>query len=288
MEINSTAVNFLTVDLEEWFHVNYPGVDLAALAVSRSNLPELTDRLLALFGKLDIRCSFFILGSVAEKYPTTIRRIKEAGHEIASHGFGHASVYQMSVQELRSDLLRTSDILESITGSKVLGFRAPSFSITREILPWYYETLEELGYKYSSSVFVGRTFLYGIPDFPYRIHTPSGDGWRTQIVEFPITKVNLGFTAIPLYLRLFPARFITHLVRSENAAGRPSMLYLHPREIDPEQPRLPLTKMQSVIHYFGVAGCERKLQSILGEARFTTIEDFLAKMGDRSGAISSS
>src|SRR5205823_4237117 len=118
VDMNSTAaVNFLTVDLEEWFHVNYAGIDSDSLAVSRSNLPELTDRLLALFGKFDIRCSFFILGSVAEKYPETIRRIADAGHEIGSHGYGHAAVNKMSVQEFRSDLRRTSDILESISGS---------------------------------------------------------------------------------------------------------------------------------------------------------------------------
>jgi polysaccharide deacetylase family protein (PEP-CTERM system associated) len=275
--MNSTGVvNFLTVDLEEWFHVNYAGIDSASLAASTSNLPELTDRLLRLFGELGIRCSFFILGSVAEKYPSTIRRISDAGHEVASHGYGHKSVSQMSAQEFREDLRRTSDILESITGSKILGFRAPSFSVTTAILPWYYENLEALGYKYSSSVFVGKTFLYGIQDFPYRIHTPSGSGWRTQVVEIPITKVNLGFTSLPLYLRLFPAGFIVRQVRSENAAGRPAMLYLHPREIDPQQPRLPLTRAQSAIHYFGIAGCERKIQSILREAAFTTIEEYLA------------
>lgn len=273
--ISTDIGNFLTVDLEEWFHVNYPGIDSAALASSRSNLPELTERLLAVFGNLGVRCSFFILGSVAEKYPKTIRAIQEGGHEIASHGYGHGSVFQMSAAEFRSDLLRASDILESITGAKIRGFRAPSFSVTEEILPWYYETLQELGYKYSSSIFVGKTFLYGIRDFPYRIHAPSGDGWQTPVVELPITKVNLGFITLPLYLRLFPARFILRKVRSENAAGRPAMLYLHPREIDPGQPRLPLTKAQSTIHYYGVAGCERKVQDILGGARFTTIEDYL-------------
>ena len=284
-DMNSTdSGNFLTVDLEEWFHVNYSGIDSAALASSRSNLPELTERLLGGFGKCGVRCSFFILGSVAEKYPETIRAIQKAGHEIASHGYGHKSVSQMSAGEFRSDLRRASDLLESITGAKVLGFRAPSFSVTKEILPWYYETLEDLGYKYSSSIFVGKTFLYGIRDFPYRIHAPSGPGWRTPVVEIPITKVNLGFTALPLYLRLFPARFILRKVRQENAAGRPAMLYLHPREIDPGQPRLPLTKTQSTIHYYGIAGCERKVQEILGGARFTTIEEYLATRGLLSDA----
>lgn len=271
------AANFLTVDLEEWFHVNYAGIDTSALNSLQSNLPALADRLLALFEEHGARCSFFILGSVAEKYPGVIRTIKQAGHEIASHGYGHQSVSQMSREEFRADLQRASAILESITGTKVIGFRAPSFSVTREILPWYYETLEELGFAYSSSVFVGRTFLYGIRDFPYRIHAPSVNGWQTRIIEIPITKVQFGPKSLPVYVRLFPARFIVRQIRKDNAAGRAAMLYLHPREIDPGQPRLPLTKLQAVIHYYGISGCERKLGRILKNAQFTTIEAYLAR-----------
>jgi polysaccharide deacetylase family protein (PEP-CTERM system associated) len=269
--------NFLTVDLEEWFHVNYAGIDTSGLNSSTSNLPALADRLLGRFAEHGARCSFFVLGSVAERYPTVIRKLNEAGHEIASHGYGHRSVFLMSREEFRADLRRASAILESITGQKVLGFRAPSFSVTREILPWYYETLEELGFAYSSSVFVGRTFLYGIPDFLYRIHAPCGPGWKTRIVEIPITRVRLGSKFLPIYLRLFPASFIIRQVRQENAAGRPAMLYLHPREIDPTQPRLPLSTIQAAIHYFGISGCERKVGRILRSAPFTTIEEYLGR-----------
>ena len=267
--------NFLTVDFEEWCHVNYAGIDTSPLCAAPSNLPVLTERLLDLFRKYNAHCSFFILGSVAEKYPQTIRRIHEAGHEIASHGYGHKSLLEMTADEFRSDVRRTSDILESLTGTKVLGFRAPSFSVSAEMLPWYYGTLEELGYVYSSSVFAGRTFLYGIPDFPYRVHTPSGQDWHTRIVEIPITKVDLGFTVLPLYIRLFPAGWILRQIRRENSAGRPAMLYLHPREIDPDQPRLPLPRIQTAIHYYGVAGCERKLQRVLADVSFTTVAEYL-------------
>ena len=267
--------NFLTVDLEEWFHVNYAGIDTASLSTARSNLPELTDRLLDLFDNYNARCSFFILGTVAEKYPDAIRRIRQAGHEIASHGYAHNPVSAMSAAEFRADLCRTSGILESLTGTKVVGFRAPSLSVTAGILPWYYETLEELGYLYSSSIFSGRTFLYGIPDFPYRVHAPSGNGWRTRVIELPITKIHLGVTVLPLYIRLFPASMILRQIRRENGAGRPAMLYLHPREIDNTQPRLPLTRIQAAIHYFGIRSCERKLRQLLASAPFTTIAEYL-------------
>lgn len=267
----SFVTNFLTVDLEEWFHVNYAGIDTAALAGSPSNLPELTRRLLDLFQAHDVRCSFFVLGSVAEKYPDAIRRICGAGHEVASHGYAHKAITQMTAAEFRADLCRTSGILESLTGTKVTGFRAPSFSVTAKILPWYYQTLEELGFIYSSSIFAGRTFLYGIPDFPYRIHRPAG----TRIVEIPITKINLGVTVLPLYIRLFPASVILRQIHRENNAGRPAMLYLHPREIDREQPRLALTRVQAAIHYYGVTSCERKLRHVLSGAPFTTIAEYL-------------
>jgi polysaccharide deacetylase family protein (PEP-CTERM system associated) len=269
------VLNFLTVDLEEWFHVNYAGIDTRSLSASPSNLPELTDRLLELFQNHNVRCSFFILGSVAEKYPDAIRRIHQAGHEIASHGYAHKPISAMTAAEFRADLCRTSGILESVTSTKVVGFRAPSFSVTAKILPWYYATLEELGYLYSSSIFAGRTFLYGIPDFPYHVHAPGGNGWQTRIVELPITKVNLGVTVLPLYIRLFPAGMILRQIRRENRAGRPAMLYLHPREIDCGQPRLPLTRIQAAIHYYGIAGCERKLRQLLADARFTTIAEYL-------------
>jgi hypothetical protein len=165
-----------------------------------------------------------------------------------------------------------------------LGFRAPSFSVTKELLPWYYEALEAAGLRYSSSVFCGRTFLYGIEDFPYRIHQPAGDGWSTTIVEIPVTRVTMGPIATPVYFRLFPSWVLRRIVIRENCAGRPAVLYVHPREIDPDQPRLTLPPVTSFIHYFGVAGCEAKLQKLLTQVDgFTSIRDALSlEDADRS------
>lgn len=267
--------NFMTVDFEEWFHVNYPGIDTRSFASQPSDIAAQTDRLLSVFHNTGARCTFFVLGATALKYPDVIRKIHAAGHEIASHGYGHRSVREMDRSAFRADLVRASDILESLIDTPVRGFRAPSFSLTADILPWYYGTLEELGFAYSSSVFSGKTFLYGIPNFPYYIHTPSGEGWKTAVVEFPITRIRLGRTVLPLYLRMFPAWFLSAHIRRENAALRSATLYVHPREVDPHQPRLPLTRLTRFIHYYGISGCERKLMDLLSRGRFTTMRDYV-------------
>ena len=207
-----------------------------------------------------------MLGSVAGDDPQVVKRIAAEGHEVASHGYGHRAVFSMRPASFAEDLRRSCGMLESLTGQSVRGYRAPSFSVTREILPWYYEALGKAGLIYSSSVFPGRTFLYGIPDFPRRVHRPVIDGRETGIIEFPVTRVDIAGKTVGLYPRLFPTSFVRYRIREENAAGHPAMLYMHPREIDPAQPRLALPWPQSFIHYFGIRGCEAKLRNLLRTA----------------------
>ena len=255
--------NFLTFDIEEWYRVNYQGADQSPMTCSPGWMESFTDKLLDICAAGGCVSTFFVLGSVAEQFPQVVKRIAEAGHEIASHGCDHKSVSAMSPAEFAQDLRRSCGILESLTGRAVRGFRAPSFSVTRDILPWYYDALENAGLTYSSSVFPGKTFLYGIPDFPRRVHRPQIDGRRTAVTEFPVTRVDFAGRTIGLYLRFFPLPFLRHRIREENAAGHPAMLYMHPREIDPRQPRLALPWPQSFIHYFGLDGCEEKLRMLL-------------------------
>jgi len=240
-------------------------------------MERVTDRLLDICDEHNCRSTFFVLGSVAEEYPQIVKRIAAAGHEVASHSYRHEAVFGMTPAAFEEDLRRSCGILESLTGRPVSGFRAPSFSVTREVLPWFYGTLEKLGLKYSSSVFPGHTFLYGIPDFPRRVHRPVLKGCRTTITEFPITRVEMAGKTLGLYVRLFPGFFLRWYIRAENASGRPAMLYVHPREIDPNQPRLRLRWPHSTIHYFGVRGCERKLRNLLRTAPgpFVCIEEAL-------------
>jgi polysaccharide deacetylase family protein (PEP-CTERM system associated) len=269
--------NFLTFDIEEWYRVNYQGAPASNMICPPGWMESFTDKLLDICATGGCRSTFFVLGSVAENFPDVVRRIAAAGHEIASHGCDHKSVFAMTPAEFAEDLRRSCGMLESLTGLAVRGFRAPSFSVSRDILPWYYHALEAAGLHYSSSVFPGKTFLYGIPDFPRRVHRPTIDGLGTTITEFPVTRVDLAGITTGLYLRFFPLSFLRRRIREENAAGRPAMLYLHPREIDPQQPRLALPWAKSFIHYFGLRGCEEKVRTLLHTAPgpFLTIGDAL-------------
>jgi len=153
----------------------------------------------------------------------------------------HRLVSPMTPTEFKEDLVRSCRTLEDITGQRVHGFRAPSFSVTTEVLPWLYDSLEECGLRYSSFVFAGKIFLYGIPEFPDHVHFPClPDGRRASVLEFPIPSIRFAGRSIGVYMRLFPAWFIRMLMRRRNAPGESLMLYLHPRELDPEQHRLPL------------------------------------------------
>jgi polysaccharide deacetylase family protein (PEP-CTERM system associated) len=274
----ATPANFLTFDVEEYYHVNYTGFDPGSRASERTNVPRLVDRLLEICAEAGVRSTFFVLGMIGEKYPDVVRSIHRAGHEVASHGSNHRGVRDMATSELRADVEKSCAILESLTGAKVQGFRAPSFSVDLETLPRFYEVLGGCGLRYSSSVFPGKTFLYGIPGFPRHPHRPAVDGRATDLVEFPITGFNLFGMRLPLYVRLLPARTLKRRMRMENEKGRPALLYVHPREIDLDQPRLPLSRTQGLIHYWGIRGCEAKLRRLLhrNEMRFGAIEDYLA------------
>ena len=183
----------------------------------------------------------------------------------------------MTPDQFRADLQLSCDILENLTSEKVLGFRAPSFSIRQETLHWFYPTLEDLGLRYSSSVFPGRTFLYGIPDFPQQVHYPVVKGVTQRVLEFPMPRVALMGKHMGLYIRLFPAWMIRRRILSDNRMGRPVILYVHPREIDVDQPRLPLQGFEKLIHYWGIRECEEKLHAVVREMpnRFCAFRDVL-------------
>jgi polysaccharide deacetylase family protein (PEP-CTERM system associated) len=270
-------LNLLTFDVEEWYHANYEGFDQSQFAGQPTHLEALTDRLLDLCARHGVKSTFFVLGSVAEEKPSVVRAIHAGGHEVASHGYGHQSVPSMTPAEFRADLRRSCGVLEGITGAKVLAYRAPSFSVTAGTLGWFYEALEEAGIVCSSSVFPGRTFLYGIRGFPECVHYPLVDGRRVGVLEIPMPRVRLLGRDLGLYVRLFPAWFLRQRIERDNRVGLPVTLYVHPREIDPEQPRLRLRWPVALIHYWGIAGCERRLDALLARlpGRFGRVRDLL-------------
>jgi polysaccharide deacetylase family protein (PEP-CTERM system associated) len=266
--------HFFTVDVEEYFHVN-----AFEKIISRSEwdhwpqrltetIPVLLDRL----AKHGARGTFFSLGWVAEKNPGVIRQIVAGGHEIASHGYWHRRVPTISRDDFREDVRNSKRILEDVAGTSVTGFRAPSFSIIPGY-EWAFDILIEEGYQYDSSVFPIRRSGYGnpgAPRVPYVIRCPTG-----LLVEFPLATTSLMGYRLPAagggYLRQFPFAVIRRAFRDANNAGVGATFYVHPWEIDPGQPRVPVSLLTRLRHYRGLAKTLPRIERLLGEFSFTSL-----------------
>jgi polysaccharide deacetylase family protein (PEP-CTERM system associated) len=275
--INRHAINnMLTFDIEEWFHANYDNVnpDLSKGSNFRSNM----ETLLQICGETGCKATFFVLGCIGEDYPDVVRAIAREGHDVASHGYGHQLAYKQTIQEFKADVKKSVDILEDITGNKILGYRAPSWSIVESNLH-YLEALEELGLKYDASIFPIKTFLYGIPTAPTEIHKPHVNGRELNLYEVPMSVMklsgrNIGYSG-GFYFRFFPNFFIKNAIRSANRQGKSSIVYLHPREIDAKEQKLSLPYKEHFIHYYNVRSTKAKLEDILRSFNFTSISDHL-------------
>ncbi len=275
----SGPVNAFTVDVEDYFHVA-----ALASAVSRdswgsreSRVERNTERLLGVLEEKGVHGTFFVLGWVAERSPRLIRRIAAAGHEIACHGFSHQLIYRQSRQEFREETARAKGLLEAAIGRPVLGYRAASFSIVRGTL-WALDELIDLGFRYDSSIFAIRHDRYGIPDAspaPGRVTAPSG---RT-LIEFPMAPASFFGLKVPVtgggYFRIFPYGLTHAGLRRINAAGRPFSFYLHPWEIDPDQPRVSVGAVSRFRHYTNLSRCQARLERLLGEFAFGTMVEVL-------------
>jgi len=234
-----SLVNAMTVDVEDYFQVSaFEGV------VARGDWDRLpcrvehnTDHILELFDGHDVMATFFMLGWVAERYPGLVRRIVDAGHELASHGYSHVRVTRQQPQAFAEDVSRTRKLLEDTAGCSVQGYRAASYSIVKETL-WAHDLLQEAGYRYSSSVYPIHHDLYGIPDAPRFAYRHRDGG----LLEIPVTTVSLFSHNLPCggggYFRLLPYRVSRWAMQRVNRADRmPCVFYFHPWEIDPAQPR---------------------------------------------------
>jgi polysaccharide deacetylase family protein (PEP-CTERM system associated) len=279
-----SVANALTVDVEDYFHVSAlaPRIHRDSWGSRESRVEANTHRLLAIFEQFDVRGTFFVLGWVAERYPQMVRDIAARGHEIACHGFSHRLVYEQPPEEFREETLRAKNLLEDITGSAVLGYRAASYSIVRESL-WALDILVELGFVYDSSIFPVHHDRYGIPDaerVPHRMSTPKG----APIVEWPLATARILGFRLPVagggYFRLLPywlSRWgLTSINRSEL---QPFIFYLHPWEIDPAQPRVAASLLSRFRHYTNLGKCEARLKRLLGDFQFGTVRNGLEKLG---------
>lgn len=271
--------NVFTIDTEDWFHANYEDELFENSAEVHSTVEQNTEIYLEHFAKHSIKSTFFILGFVAEQHPDLVRKIVAEGHEVASHGYAHRLVYKQTPDEFRSDIRRSKQLIEGITGIPILGYRAPSWSITEQSL-WALSILEEEGFKYDSSIFPFANFLYGIqgaPRFPFPASIYNENA--KHMVEIPPSTARIFGVNIPFsggfYFRVLPYWMIHLFGDNLNREGNSGVFYLHPREIDPQQPRLKLQLRDSLIHYYGIKGCEKKLTRALGDFSFGTMAELL-------------
>lgn len=270
-------LNALTVDVEEYYHAETVAHALARSGRRHAALPSrvvpATERLLDLLERHGARATFFILGVVARRYPALVRRIAEAGHELASHGWDHTPVYTLGPELFRRDVRRAKRAVEQAGGRAVRGYRAPTYSIRRDT-PWALPLLCEEGYTYDSSVHPIAHDRYGWPDAPRFPHVAtSADG--VDLWEVPVGTARFAGRNLPMgggFFRLFPLVLLRAALASVNRGERrPAVLYVHPWEFDPGQPRIEMAWSQRFRHYVGLEGAEAKLGALLGEFRFTSV-----------------
>jgi len=276
--------NALTVDVEDYFHVS---------AFQKNITPEdwpsyplrvnaNTVRLMDLFERYRVKATFFVPGWVADRDHGLVREIASRGHEIACHGYSHQLIYNQTPEVFREETIRAKKLLEDIVQLPVRGYRAASYSITRRSL-WALDILAEAGFEYDSSIFPVRHDRYGIPDAPrdpYLLKTPNGH----SIVEFPLSTAKVMGYSLPMagggYFRLYPYFLTRAGLRSINRGeGKPFIFYLHPWEIDEDQPRIPANWLSRFRHYNNLQKCESRLCALMADFRFTSARDVLADLG---------
>jgi polysaccharide deacetylase family protein (PEP-CTERM system associated) len=268
--------NALSVDVEDWFQVG-----AFERTIDRADWDGLTHRVegntgavLDLFAQANVKATFFTLGWVAERYPALVRRIVEQGHEVASHGYDHARVFTFTPEEFRADLRKARAILEDAGGQAVTGYRAPSFSIDART-PWAHAILAEEGYAYSSSVAPIRHDHYGWPQSPRFAWKPVAG---SPLVELPVTTARWGNRTLAAggggFFRLLPYAFSRWAIRQVNGQeGRPAIIYFHPWEIDPDQPRVADAPIRSKLrHYSNLSAMAGKLRRLTRDFAWTRVD----------------
>ena len=275
---DAEIVNALSIDVEDWFQVSAfaPHIDRADWDRLPCRVERNVDRLLELLAGSDARATFFTLGWIAERYPQLVRRIHAAGHEVASHGYGHLRASEQSREHFRNDIRSARALLEDQAGAPVRGYRAPSFSIGRDNL-WAFDELAEAGYRYSSSVYPVAHDHYGMPEaprFPWQV--------REGLTEIPVTTARMAGRNWPAggggYFRLAPyavSRWAIARVNREDR--RPAIFYMHPWEIDPGQPRMNGVGFKTRFrHYLNLERTERRLGRLLEDFRWGRVDQVFA------------
>lgn len=268
--------NILTFDVEDWYHVNYEKVDRLKTRSSESRVQEPTRKILQILRDSNNTATFFVLGSIAQSFPKLVIEIMNEGHEIASHGYNHELVYNHSQKDFIEDIKKSKEIIEDLIGESIIGYRAPSWSVSMTATPWVWKSLKKTGFLYDSSIFPFRTFLYGSgKSNPYFhvIFLENGE----KIFEVPPSVIQFCRKRIPFsggfYFRFWPLKIIELSVKHLNRKKHPAVLYLHPREIDINQPKLNLKLRDYFIQYYNIKSTEKKLVSLLSSYKFTSIKN---------------
>jgi polysaccharide deacetylase family protein (PEP-CTERM system associated) len=274
------VVNGMSIDVEDYFHVSvFDGiVPRSAWAGMESRVSANTERLLDLFAEFGVRSTFFVLGWVAQRDAALVRRIAERGHEVASHGYAHRLIYDQTPAAFREDVRKAKALLQDASGRPVVGYRAPSYSITPRSL-WALDVLLEEGYEYDASIFPIRHDRYGIPVSarePYAIERKVG-----TLIEVPGSTTQVGPLNLPIagggYFRILPYWWTRWgISRVNRVERRPAIFYLHPWEIDPDQPRLDAGRLGRFRHYRHLDQTEGRLRQLLTDFKFDTVQSIVA------------
>lgn len=274
-----SIVNAMTVDVEDYFQVSAFAhlVPYDQWPTLESRVCRNTERLLGILEEGGVRATCFVLGWVAERFPRLVQRIHDGGHELASHGYAHGLVYDGTPDAFRADICRAREVIQQAAGVRVRGYRAPSFSIVNRSL-WALDVLIDEGYQFDSSIYPVHHDRYGIPAWPRHIHRVQRSGG--ELWELPGSTVRRAGTNFPIggggYFRLLPYRLTSGGIRSVNTVeAKPAIFYLHPWEIDPDQPRINAPLLSRVRHYFNLGQTEHRLRQLLSEFQFGTISDVI-------------
>ncbi len=272
--VQKIFTNALTIDFEDW----YQGLEIPYSEWHKfeDRIDFVGNKLLQILDEADTKATFFMLGYIAEKHPAIVGRIKAEGHEIATHGFSHTLIYKQKPEVYREEMQRAIGFLENLTGEKVVGHRAPFFSITKDSL-WALDILGELGIRYDSSIFPVLNYRYGIagaPRFPYEIERGAH-----KFMEFPVSTLKFGKVTLPIaggaYFRIYPYALSKQFLKTVNRSGQPFTFYLHPWELDPKHPRIPLPRRIAATHYFNLSSTERRFRKLLNDFKFAPMKEVL-------------
>ena len=272
-----SVTNIMSVDLEDY----YCDLPFSEWSKYNSRVVENTEKILKLFEKYNVNATFFVLGYIAEKFPALIKKISDLGHEISSHTYSHIDLRKVSKEEFKEDFFKSKNILEKITGKKIEVFRAPFFSINKNNY-WVFEILSK-NLTYDSSVFPVKTQLYGIPKAPRTIYKPSleniiEENKQGKLIEIPMATHKIPLIGnIPIaggfYLRLFPYWYMKWGIKKMNKEGNPAMLYIHPKDLDPEMPRI---KEYNWYYYYNLKSASKKFENLLRDFKFGSVKKVLS------------